>query len=183
MPSEAPEAVTITMFDSDRSFTLARVRRLADTQFAVCRDCKREFSIFERGYRIPIGQRIAIHSHQRADGTWEKSGGVKRAWLYGDWSLVMEAAARWTTRRDEDGLFIVEQTPYADVVVARVESFTGPDSAEAKQKGALLAAAPAMLAALEVVKATMPLGTSGAASVMDVVLAAVALARGEVARP
>ena len=40
-------------------------------------------------------------------------------------------------------------------------------------------AAPAMLEALEVVKDTMPLGTSGAASVMDVVLAALAAAGGE----
>ena len=44
-------------------------------------------------------------------------------------------------------------------------------------------AAPAMLEALEVVKATMPLGTPGAASVMDVVLAAIREARGEVVRP
>lgn len=80
---EAPDTVTITLFGSERSFTLTRVKRLTDTTFAVCRDCEREFSLYEPGYRIPIGQRIAIHSHKRADGTWEKSGGVKRAWLYG----------------------------------------------------------------------------------------------------
>ena len=98
----------------------------------------------------------------------------------------MEAAARWTTRRDEDGLFIVEQTPYADVVVARVESFTGPDSAEAKQKGALLASAPAMLAALEAALQHLDDEAEIDGDDWDLratLTAALALARGEVVRP
>ena len=80
---EPPKTVTLTLGDSDRTIQLERVKRLADIVFAICRDCEREFSIYEPGYRLPIGQRIAIHSHQRSDGTWEKSGGVKRARLYG----------------------------------------------------------------------------------------------------
>ena len=57
--------------------------RLADTIYAICRDCGQEWSRYEDGGRYwPIGHSIAMHCHKREDGRWEKSGGVKRAWLY-----------------------------------------------------------------------------------------------------
>ena len=61
---------------------LVRVRALRDAFYAECRDCDRTWDKYGASL-WPMGQRIAMHSHKQPDGTWKKSGGVKRAILYG----------------------------------------------------------------------------------------------------
>lgn len=60
---------------------LRPVTRLADAIYAICRDCERRWYRYD-GTTRSLSQRIAMHNHSR-EGEWEKSGGVKRAWLYG----------------------------------------------------------------------------------------------------
>lgn len=59
---------------------LVRVKRLRDAQVAECRDCGRVFADDSPYWRL--GTCVAMHNHKRDDGTWERSGGVRRCTLY-----------------------------------------------------------------------------------------------------
>lgn len=60
---------------------LRRVHRLSDAVGATCRDCDREF--WDDSPYWDLSTVLAMHSHKQPDGTWQKSGGRKRAILYG----------------------------------------------------------------------------------------------------
>ena len=61
---------------------MQRVTRLRDALVAVCRDCGREFNEFDNPY-WGLATTIPMHMHKNDDGSWSKSGGVRRCILFG----------------------------------------------------------------------------------------------------